>query len=552
MVYSHAAQLHATNVQFSRAGNLLIHDLSLTVQGRDRLVLVGPNGVGKSTLLALLSGSLSPSLGSIRRQPEQATVGLLAQEVGAAQAVTVAEFLSSQTGVFQAEAELDSASLALAESNTDTADRYDRALEQYLSLGGPDFGSRMHDTLAQVGLAQVSVKQEVMTLSGGQRSRLGLAAILLSRFDVLLLDEPTNDLDAEGLELLERFVDTAPIPMVLVSHDQAFIRRTLTGVLELDPHTHGATAYSGSWDAYMHEKKSAETRALHRFEAYQQERANLVDRSREVQSRLDKGIKAAKNHPDNDVSLRNARLERTEQRAGDASKHRRALDRLVEVDKPWQEWALQFRFGAASRSGDRVLQTSAACFTRGSFTLGPVDLDVVAGDRIDIAGPNGSGKSSLIALLLGEVKPTTGSVETGKSVVVGHLDQSRLTYCGSEPLLDTFLERAGCSVNEARSILAKFGLGPGHVARPSNSLSPGERTRAALAQFQLKGVNLLVLDEPTNHLDLAATEQLGQAVSKFSGTLIVVSHDRDFLSKIMFTRRIDVEHGSVTQSGFER
>jgi ATPase subunit of ABC transporter with duplicated ATPase domains len=218
----------------------------------------------------------------------------------------------------------------------------------------------------------------------------------------------------------------------------------------------------------------------------------------------------------------------------------RALERVEQVDKPYEPWQLHLSLAASQRQGDRVASLEGAVAERGAFRLGPVDLDLVPGERVAIAGRNGSGKSTLLGLLLGELPLSSGRRVVGSATVIGALDQRRLAYDGDEPLLASFTRRTSLPPGAARTLLAKFNLGAEHVERPCATLSPGERTRAQLAELMTRGVNLLVLDEPTNHLDLEAIEELETALAAYDGTLVVVSHDRRFLAQVAPTRSIEL------------
>jgi ATPase subunit of ABC transporter with duplicated ATPase domains len=214
------------------------------------------------------------------------------------------------------------------------------------------------------------------------------------------------------------------------------------------------------------------------------------------------------------------------------------MQRLEVVEKPWEGWDLRFQVANAPRSGDVVMRLQDAMVQRGTFTLGPVDLEIGWRDRVAIVGPNGAGKTTLLLALLGRLPLAAGERWLGSSVVVGEMQQARDDFTGNRPLLHAFMAATGLTQADARSLLAKFGLGADHVTRPADTLSPGERTRAVLALFAAQGVNCLVLDEPTNHLDLEAIEQLEQALEGYDGTLLVVTHDRRLLEALDLTRAI--------------
>jgi ATPase subunit of ABC transporter with duplicated ATPase domains len=383
-------------------------------------------------------------------------------------------------------------------------------------------------------------------LSGGEAARAGLAALLLSRFDVVLLDEPTNDLDGQGLEQLEDWVRQLGAPVVLVSHDREFLRRTVTHVAELDEFSHQLTLYAGGWDTYLGERELAARHARERYEEYAAKRANLAQRAQREREWASQGLsKAKKKVDDNDKFVRNFKINQTEQLAARAARTQKAMERLDEVEEPRESWQLHLTFGEAPRSGAIVSRLDRVVVRRGGFVLGPLDLTLGFGERVAIEGHNGSGKTTLLDVILGRIEPDEGEAYLGPSVVVGELEQGRAQLAGRATLLDDFIAATGMTISEARTLLAKFALGADDVLRPTTRLSPGERTRAVLALLMARGTNLLVLDEPTNHLDLAAIEQLEVALDAFRGTVLLVTHDRALLSHVALDRSLVLEGGRV-------
>jgi ATPase subunit of ABC transporter with duplicated ATPase domains len=365
---------------------------------------------------------------------------------------------------------------------------------------------------------------------------------------VFLLDEPTNDLDFAGLARLEQFLAEIPGAVVLVSHDRAFLDQTVTRVLELDEHTRRGTEYGGGWQGYLDARATARRHAEEQFTTYQSERARLEARARTQRQWAVQGVRAEKRNPrDGDKAQRDFRLNRTEKQAGKAKATERALERLDVVEKPWEGWDLRYQLADAARSGDVVMRLEQAVIERGSFRLGPVDLEIGWGERVAIVGPNGSGKTTLLLALLGRLALTEGRRYVGPGVVIGEMDQARAKFDVDGPLIEAFTAATGFVLPEARSLLAKFGLSAEHVLRSAATLSPGERTRAVLAQFAAQGVNCLVLDEPTNHLDLPAIEQLEAAVEGFGGTLLLVSHDRRLLDAVRTTRTLTPQ-GAIVEA----
>ncbi len=542
------ATLLARSITVTHGRRPILTDVDLTVAPGHRIGIIGPNGVGKSTLLRVLAGVERPERGTVTLAPPDAAVGFLPQEPERRAGETVEAFLARRTGVAAATAELDAATAAVGRSEPGAGDRYASALERWLALGGPDFDARVGTTWAELGLPADVLGRPMTSLSGGQAARAELAATLLSRFDLFLLDEPTNDLDLDGLARLEAFVLGLEAGLVVVSHDRAFLERTVTSVLEIDEQEHTAVRYDGGWAAYRHERAAARRLAEEAYATYVERRDSLGERARRQRAWSQKGVtRAVKNPDDGDKNIKRGRIASAEARAGDARRTERAMERLVAVDKPWEGWELRLAIAESGRSGAVVARLTGAVVERGSFRLGPVDLEIARGDRVALVGPNGGGKTTLLQTMLGRLAPVEGDAWMGPGVVVGELDQARALLPAEHPLARSFPAATGWTVSEARTLLAKFGLGANEVDRPLASLSPGERTRAVLALLSARGVNTLVLDEPTNHLDLPAIEQLEQALDTFDGTLLLVTHDRRLLEAVEVTRIVDVRDGQVEE-----
>jgi ATPase subunit of ABC transporter with duplicated ATPase domains len=329
-------------------------------------------------------------------------------------------------------------------------------------------------------------------------------------------------------------------------------------VLELDLAQQQIRLFGGGYLAYLEEREIARQHARDAYEQYADTRAGLQQRMRTQVGWADKGVREARSKAtDNDKHILQRQVARSEKLAGKVKATERMLDRLEAVDEPRKEWQLQMEIAAAPRSGTVAAVVRSAVVRRGAFQLGPVSLQVNWADRIAITGPNGSGKSTLIGALLGRVPLSAGEASLGAGVHVGEVDQARALFgdtgpgnAGTAPLLDAFAAQVpDMLLADVRTLLAKYGLKADHVVRPARSLSPGERTRAALALLQARGVNLLVLDEPTNHLDLPAIEQLEAALAEYPGTFLLVTHDRRMLEAVSVTRRLAVHDGQVTESG---
>jgi ATPase subunit of ABC transporter with duplicated ATPase domains len=437
------------DVAVSHGGHEIFSGVSLTVAAGSRVGLVGPNGVGKTTLLRLLAGLVEPERGRVRLSPPGLSVGYLPQE------------------------------------------------------------------------------HEQGTLSGGQAAKARLAALFREDHELYCLDEPTNDLDFAGLDWLERLVHGVRGSVVVVSHDREFLDRTVTRIVELEEGRQRVREWPGGWSEYEAARDRARAAHYRRFADTQERRSELEALIRQRQGQARGGGKLGKKTGGAD--RRATRALSTKVRQAE-----RLLERVDSVEKPFEPWELRLELEPASRSGQLVARLEGAVVERGNFRLGPVDFELARGDRLAVTGPNGSGKSTLLGALTGELALCSGTRLVGTRVVFGELEQTRSRFTVDEPLLEAF----GGLQEQARTLLAKFGLGADDVLRAARTLSPGERTRAQLALLAAQGVNCLVLDEPTNHLDLPAIEELEAALAGYTGTVVLVTHDRRLLERFGATREV--------------
>jgi len=438
--------LAAHTITKSYGDTVVLDGLSLAVTPSSRIGVVGPNGIGKSTLLRVLAGLEEPDAGAVSREPPGLGVAYLVQE------------------------------------------------------------------------------RDAEGLSGGEAARRYLESVLAADADVLLLDEPTNDLDFAALELLERFVDSHRGGIVAVSHDRAFLER-MTAVVEFEAETRRPRVYAGGWSEFVEQREAARKRHEAAYGGYRVERARLEEQARRMRRWEERGYgQGRKKKKTKDVKKAAAKK----------------LGRLERVEKPWAPWQLRLELSPRERGGDVVARLTKAVVERGDFRIGPVDLELRHGDRLAVLGRNGAGKTTLLKALLGELPLASGERRLGPGTVFGELPQGPGPFAGGEGLLDTFVERSGLAAGEARSLLATFALGADDVLRPGRSLSPGERSRAAIALLAARGVNAVVLDEPTNNLDLEAIEQLELALQSYEGAAVLVTHDRRFLEAFDATHTLEV------------
>jgi ATPase subunit of ABC transporter with duplicated ATPase domains len=531
------AQLTATHLSVSLGPAVVLHDVSMLVSPRARIGVLGPNGVGKTTLLRALAGLAPLEGGSVERSPMTAFVGYLEQEPLARVDETLLAMLERRTGVAAARVAMESLQRSMGE-DLDAIERFSDAVARFDALGGYDLEGRAAQAVADLGLPADALHRSVATLSGGQRAKAAMVAIALSRADILLLDEPTNDLDGEGLEHLEAFATSFGGGIVMVSHDRAFLDATVDTLVEIDPFTREATEFTGSWSDYERARDLRRERQREEHERTKAERDRLLAQARAMRNQAAHGAAAVKKSGEPSNAIRFAKTQRAEGRGAKAVTMQRRAERVEVVAAPREPWVLQMDLTPRTLGGDHVAALLGAVVERAAFRLGPLDLDIRRGERIAIVGPNGSGKSTLLGALLGTVPLASGTREVGPATVLGALRQDRAEFATDEPLLNAFETVAGLRGGEARTLLAKFDLGAGDVERPGRELSPGERSRASLAVLMAARVNCLVLDEPTNHLDIPAIEELERSLVAFPGTFLLATHVRRLVERVGSTREV--------------
>ncbi len=508
--------------------NVILNDVSLTLKEGQRLGLVGVNGSGKSTLLKIIAGEMQPDGGAVSLV-RGTQVGLLTQQADITSDLTVVEELSR---VFEPlrkmEQKLRGLEEQMAESHADPA-RLDELSREYVRLtdrfeqqGGYEWPSRIQGVLAGLGFPKERQSQPASLLSGGEKTRLCLARILLMQPELLMLDEPTNHLDLAATQWLEDTLRKYKGTVIVISHDRYFLNAVCDGMAELSMTR--LTQYNGNYDAFMQQRQMNLERQMKEYVMQQKEIARqqaIIDRYRMYNR--EKSIKAAES--------REKRLEKIEL-----------------VEKPVDEQRVRFSFEARRRTGDDVLMARDLSKGFDGRTLfRNFSLHLRAGDRVAVIGPNGIGKTTLLRILVKELKPDTGDVRYGANVDVGYYDQHQAGLTMTKTVMDELWDDfPRMEPDEVRSVLALFLFTGDDVFQKIETLSGGERGRVALAKLMLRKDNLLMLDEPTNHLDMDSREVLEGALDGFTGTILTVSHDRYFINRIA-TRVIEMSPDGVTE-----
>ena len=526
-------------------GDLKVLDrISFTLNRGERAGLIGPNGSGKSTLLKIITGELEPDQGSVQVTPAGLRLGYLPQALDFPPDATVGDVLAAAQGE-RVSAEVRLAVLAeriATASNGELAEalaEYDRALIEF-NGGGSRRQADAAAVMAGLGLAEVEQTRPVRGLSGGQKTRLGLARLLLSEPDLMILDEPTNHLDITALAWLEELLSGYNGAILLVSHDRAFLDRTVTSVLALDDVTHTLREYPGTYTDYA----LAVDRNLEKQWAAYQEQQVRVQR---LTASIRKLSGQARNIENETIHFYYRRIAKDLARRAVTQKRR--LERMLEsedlVEKPGLTWKMKLEFPDMPRSGQDVLTITDLQAGYGQrVVLDQVNLHLRFGDRTALIGPNGSGKTTLLRCITGQLAPWTGEVRLGRGVRLGYMAQEQETLDLAATPLALIREVAPLNETEARGFLHYFLFAGDEVFVPVGQLSFGERSRLALALLAVRGCNFLLLDEPINHLDIPSRESFERAMARFEGTVLAVVHDRYFIERFA-TALWSVEGGAV-------
>ncbi|HEV8534414.1 MAG TPA: ABC-F family ATP-binding cassette domain-containing protein [Candidatus Limnocylindria bacterium] len=481
---------------------LLFSDVSFRLAHGDRVGLVGPNGVGKTTLLRMAAGLDTADDGNIALA-RGTRIGFLEQEVLLAAAGTVdAHARGAAAHLRDVEAEMRELEPRLASGDQDLLERYADAQHRFEHAGGYDFEATVRRVLGGLGLDALR-DRDVATLSGGERTRLGLARLLLDDPDLLLLDEPTNHLDVAALEWLERFLLEQDATLLVSSHDRWFLDRVTSRTLSFERGS--VVEYRGGYSSYARQRADRDAAT----EKAASRQAEDIARTEEFIRRYGAG-----------------------QRSKEARGRAKKLARVERIEAPERTERHAWRLEAAHLAGDTVVQTTPLAVGYGAPLVRTGMLRVARDARIAVVGPNGAGKTTLVRTLVGDLGALEGYVQSAPTARVAFLVQAQLELAGEETVLDAMRLASGMTDAEARDHLARFLFRGEDVFRSVGVLSGGERSRLALARLAARHANLLVLDEPTNHLDLLAREQLESVLQEFEGALLFVSHDRYFIDKL--------------------
>ena len=505
-------------------GHKILDGLTFQVDTGERVGLLGPNGCGKTTLLRILTGVMDYDEGDVVIAPGK-RMGLISQIPVYPAGYTVEDVLAT---AFEPLREMEREMAALAEQMGEGTDpallaRYDKLTAAFEAAGGYETDTKTNKVCNGLTIPQSMREQLFDKLSGGEKTRVNLARLILEDTDILLLDEPTNHLDLRATEWLEEYLDKFKGTVLTVSHDRYFLDKVVNRIVEIQAGK--AEFYSGNYSFYVVEKERRYEEKLRQYEKEQAKIEQLEKAAEQMRiwaySGMDKTFK---------------RVKSMEKR----------IERMRTTDRPTKERKMEVRFGEREFRGDEVLTIKGLTKSFGERTLfSNLSLEVAGGERIALLGDNGSGKTTLLKILLGEEEPDAGKVRMGPTVKVGYLPQHVHFDHPERNLVDTLIYEQDCTAQTARNRLAAFKFRGEDVFKPVSALSGGEQSRLRLCMLMDEKINLLILDEPTNHLDIQSREWIEEAVEEYEGNLLFVSHDRYFIDR--FASRIwMLEDGHIT------
>lgn len=541
--------LSVKNLGYEVESHPIFSNVGFAISPGEKIGLIGPNGAGKSTLLDILAGIKTPTEGSVIK--DNLEVGILPQDLEEWLDTRVYEFIENVTGVREVK---DTYAQAEASYNTDPNDKtlvlFCDAAERLGHFGVDDFNARFAKSLKKSGLSDELVDIEIGSLSGGQRTRVALAAIMASRYDLILLDEPTNNLDLEGIVILEKFIKGSKAAFLMVSHDRRFLRNATTRIIELLGGEQGVNQYGLGYDEYVEARAHAYTTDMKRYEEHKLAIKSLEESTRDRQMRASSANGKNKNASDNDKLSANHRSGRASSRVANQAKAMETrLERLKREapHKPQEPINLDFLFQDNEVINKRLLSVDDVVVEyeqQGKkLVLGPYSLTIDGGERVAVVGSNGSGKSTLVNSIMDRRNTTSGTVKIGSDVRIAYIDQAQSVPLPNEnPLANLMKLAPNISKEDAMHLLVKFNISRDTIAAVSaKHLSGGERAKILLASIAATQANILILDEPTNNLDIPTIEGLQDALKSYKGAVLLVSHDRDFIDAVGVDRIITIQ-----------
>lgn len=540
--------LRLSNITKSYGQSIILDKISFTLSPGQKIGVVGPNGCGKSTLLKIIARELEADAGAISLHPDF-KIAYLPQFIDReSHLLTVGSYLVPEAFAAMAQVHSIELKMSLGPQSSELQTQYAEAFEIFERAGGYALENRIEQVLYGLSMPDVNLDRLLSSLSGGQRTRLALARVLLLDADIILFDEPTNNLDLEAITWLESNLIGMRAACLIVSHDRRFLDATTTRIFELDHLSKTIREYGGNFSWYVNRKAAEEERQRREYKE-QQERIGKL--KADIRATKEQAISTEKSTQDD-------RLRRYAKKVAAKAKARETrLTRMIslehKIDKPRKLERLRFSLAGHQLYNRVLIQTKhvSVCYDN-QPVLTDINLFLLGSTRVALTGANGSGKSSLLRVILGEIKPESGEMELQDKVRICYLPQSETALPEDQTVLEFFLDQMRCSgrndlldQGRARTFLHRFLFNGNQVFQRIDELSQGERIKLLFATFMAINPELLILDEPTNHLDLPSLACLESALQNFAGALIVVSHDRYFLEQVGLDTTWSIKHGSL-------
>ena len=540
--------LELKEVSKSFGGKVILSNISFTVDHGEKAGIIGSNGVGKSTLLKIIARQLHQDSGEINTNTLE-SIGYLKQEFEIPEeSLSVTSFIKWYIGIDKLEKRLNELQEEL-EKNESNIEEFCAVQEKYIRLDGYNFDYKLDNILNGLGILPVVRNKKIKDLSGGQKSKIILAAVLLKGADLLLLDEPTNNLDIKSIEWLEGYLKSVNMPCLIVSHDRRFLNAVTTKTLEINFFDRTLSSYPGNYAQYREFKEAKEKRQLELYEAQQEKKKELQDSIRQKKDWASKGRKQGVK--DNDKYTRGYERDRSSGLASKARKIEKQIEKLDKIERPRVKKKLKININFSKIKGSTMIYAKELiCGYPNGFKTSPITFEVKFGEKVIIVGKNGSGKSTFIKTLFSNLEKISGTMDIGTGLNIGYISQD--TKIDTDQDLEQFIigsidEEKLEDKSKVYTTLAQFNFTYEERQKKYAMLSPGERTRARLVIFSLLDINVLVFDEPTNHLDIEALEALEEVISSFDGTVMAISHDREFIGRVHPDKIYKMDNGNLTK-----
>lgn len=540
--------LELKEVSKSFCRKVILSNISFTVDYGEKAGIIGSNGVGKSTLLKIIARQLHQDSGEINTNTLE-SIGYLKQEFEIPEeSLSVTSFIKWYIGIDKLEKRLNELQEEL-EKNESNIEEFCAVQEKYIRLDGYNFDYKLDNILNGLGILPVVRNKKIKDLSGGQKSKIILAAVLLKGADLLLLDEPTNNLDIKSIEWLEGYLKSVNMPCLIVSHDRRFLNAVTTKTLEINFFDRTLSSYPGNYAQYREFKEAKEKRQLELYEAQQEKKKELQDSIRQKKDWASKGRKQGVK--DNDKYTRGYERDRSSGLASKARKIEKQIEKLDKIERPRVKKKLKININFSKIKGSTMIYAKELiCGYPNGFKTSPITFEVKFGEKVIIVGKNGSGKSTFIKTLFSNLEKISGTMDIGTGLNIGYISQD--TKIDTDQDLEQFIigsidEEKLEDKSKVYTTLAQFNFTYEERQKKYAMLSPGERTRARLVIFSLLDINVLVFDEPTNHLDIEALEALEEVISSFDGTVIAISHDREFIGRVHPDKIYKMDNGNLTK-----